>query len=371
MYAIMGGLGAQGRAILRYLLLHTSETIITNDLHNKPIPPEMEAMGRVLDPKRERWIHTAGMFLNGLQQGGFEEGIVISCIDPSRNLQLARTCVEQGWSYLDLGGDTSVSLAIGNELHGSAVSRRVVLASECGLAPGIISSMAAHAPVKAANSGRRLISARFFCGGIPAAPEPPLSYALSFSPTGLIREYSGTAEFRRNNRVVNVPALSERELIFIPSLGMLEAFVTTGGLGTTPYKLGVPNLEYKTLRHPGHLDYVKQNILWQKQPDLQFAALAPPVSSAAPDLIVLMLETKAMRLTTGEVETQREVAFWRYDMDNGISAMAQATGYSAAALAVMIHDDYIKPGFLPMHEVDWPAWQTRIRAMPDQFRALP
>lgn len=371
MYAIMGGLGAQGRAILRYLLLNTDEQIITNDIQHKPIPPDMKAMARVLDPKGERWIHTAGMYLGGLQHGGFEEGIVISCIDPSRNLQLARACVEYGWNYLDLGGDTKVSLAINEKLHGLAMSRHVVLASECGLAPGIISSMAAHAPTKAANGGRRLISARFFCGGIPAAPEPPLSYALSFSPVGLIREYSGTAEFRRDNRVVHVPALSERELVFIPSLGMMEAFVTTGGLGTTPYELCLQNLEYKTLRYPGHLDYVKENILWQDQPDIQFAALAPQVSPTAPDLIVLMMETKAIHLMTGKIETQREVAFWRYDMDNGISAMAQATGYSAGALATMIHNGYIKPGFLPMHKVDWPEWQTRIKAMPDQFRALP
>lgn len=360
MYAILGGLGEQGRAILRYLLKNTDEIIVTNDLQGKPVPPELEK----LDPEGRRWEHTSGMFIVGLEAGGFDGGVLISCVDPSKNSDLAWQCIARGWNYLDLGGDTSVSRGILG--YGEAASKKgVVLASECGLAPGIVSSMAAERIRKPAKNGR-LLSIEQFCGGIPLYPEPPVSYVRSFSGKGLWREYTGMAEPRINGRVVKRPALSGRQPVFIPGFGVLEAFFTSGGQGTAPEVLKVPTYTYKTLRYHGHLDFILGSAAHQDDPGRFLEELLPKVSADDPDAIILM--QRATYASASGILEHREVAFWKYDAENDVSAMAQATGYSAGALATMIHDGLIPPGGLPMHCVDWPEWKRRIEMMPGQFR---
>lgn len=363
MYAILGGLGEQGRAILRYLLINTDEQIITNDLHGKDIPLEMEEMGRKLDPDKKRWTHTAGMFMVGLQQGGFENGVLISCVDPSKNASLAWECIKRKWHYMDLGGDTDVSRTILG-YGGTAVQQGVVLASECGLAPGIVSSMAAER-IKVVPSGS-LLGIHQFCGGIPLHPEPPCSYVRSFSGKGLWREYTGLAEPRINNTIVKYPALSGRESVFVPGFGMLEAFFSSGGQGTATIELDVPTYVYKTLRYHGHLDYVLKYIAHQDDPASFMEDLFPRVSAEYQDAIILIQEITCLR-PDGATENITELFFWKYDTKNNVSAMAQATGYAAGALATMIHDGKVAPGGLPMHKVEWPEWRRRIKMMPDQF----
>jgi lysine 6-dehydrogenase len=91
---------------------------------------------------------------------------------------------------------------------------------------------------------------------LPAHPKPPLNYKLPFAVRGLTNEYREPAEVLRNGEILRLPSLTEPEAIeFPPPFGMLEAFNTSGGVSTLTRTLRdrVPNIDYKTIRYPGHM----------------------------------------------------------------------------------------------------------------------
>ena len=85
-----------------------------------------------------------------------------------------------------------------------------------------------------------------------------LKYNLTWSTDGLINEYCNPCEAIRDGRRGEVPALEELEHFSLDGIEY-EAFNTSGGLGTLCDTLEgkVENLNYKTVRYPGHRDIVK------------------------------------------------------------------------------------------------------------------
>ena len=125
---------------------------------------------------------------------------------------------------------------------------------QCGLAPGYIS-------ICAADIARRFDSLRevqMRVGALPVFPTNALKYNLTWSTDGLINEYCNPCESIRDGELIEVPALEELEAFSLDGVEY-EAFNTSGGLGTLceTLKGKVENLNYKTVRYPGHRDIVK------------------------------------------------------------------------------------------------------------------
>jgi saccharopine dehydrogenase-like NADP-dependent oxidoreductase len=95
-------------------------------------------------------------------------------------------------------------------------------------------------------------------GALPVFPTNALKYNLTWSTDGLINEYCNPCESIRDGRRGEVPALEELEQFSLDGTEY-EAFNTSGGLGTLCDTLEgkVENLNYKTVRYPGHRDIVK------------------------------------------------------------------------------------------------------------------
>ncbi len=93
-------------------------------------------------------------------------------------------------------------------------------------------------------------------GGIPASPEPPWNYRLTFSMDGLTFQYAGHAYYIIDGRPrpVEVFDPDEYETVEFEQFGILEAFATAGGLTTLSQTLAgkIKTLKNKTLRYPGH-----------------------------------------------------------------------------------------------------------------------
>ena len=125
---------------------------------------------------------------------------------------------------------------------------------QCGLAPGFI-SIAAHDATLGFESLRDV---RMRVGALPIFPSNALKYNLTWSTDGLINEYCNPCEAIVDGRVREVPALEETEEFSLDGV-TYEAFNTSGGLGTLCETLSgrVENLNYKTVRYPGHRDIVK------------------------------------------------------------------------------------------------------------------
>jgi len=90
-------------------------------------------------------------------------------------------------------------------------------------------------------------------GALPRHPTGLLSYAFNWSPEGVVNEYLNDCEVIENGKHKWVSPLEWLEKLVIDGI-QLEAFTTSGGLGTMceTYLGRVENLDYKSIRYPGH-----------------------------------------------------------------------------------------------------------------------
>ena len=99
----------------------------------------------------------------------------------------------------------------------------------------------------------KLDTVRLRVGALPQYPSNALSYNLTWSTDGVINEYIERCEAVVDGKLREVPAMEELEEFSLDGT-RYEAFNTSGGLGTLCETLEgkVRNLNYKTIRYPGH-----------------------------------------------------------------------------------------------------------------------
>ena len=182
---------------------------------------------------------------------------VISCVNYWYNAGLSKSAIETGTNFCDLGGNNYIvdeQLA----MDAAAAAADISIIPDCGLAPGMVSILAANAAAKFDTVDEIHIRV----GGLPQHPEPPLDYQLVFSVEGLINEYIEVARVIRDGKITEVPSMTELESLSFDGFPPLEAFQTSGGTSTLPDTfLGkVKELDYKTIRYAGHCDKFKTMI---------------------------------------------------------------------------------------------------------------
>src|SRR5918997_6123109 len=152
--------------------------------------------------------------------------------------------------YFDLTEDVATTRMV-KELASGATTAFV---PQCGLAPGFI-SIVAH---DIARRFDRLDTVRLRVGALPQYPSNALSYNLTWSTDGVINEYIERCEAIVDGKLREVPAMEEREEFSLDGV-RYEAFNTSGGLGTLCETLEgqVRNLNYKTIRYPGHCELMR------------------------------------------------------------------------------------------------------------------
>ncbi|MGD0141713.1 MAG: saccharopine dehydrogenase C-terminal domain-containing protein [Rhizomicrobium sp.] len=176
--------------------------------------------------------------------------IVLSATPYSLTSTVAEAAKRARAHYLDLTEDVESTRLIKKLAHGAETA----FIPQCGLAPGFI-SIVAH---DLASKFEKLREVQMRVGALPVFPHNALKYNLTWSTDGLINEYCNSCESIRDGRRGEVPALEEVEAFSLDGTEY-EAFNTSGGLGTLCDTLEgkVENLNYKTVRYPGHRDIVK------------------------------------------------------------------------------------------------------------------
>jgi len=99
---------------------------------------------------------------------------------------------------------------------------------------------------------------RLRVGALPRYPSNRLKYNLTWSTEGLINEYCNPCEAILDGELRMVQPLENLERLTIDGVEY-EAFNTSGGLGTLALSMQgrVRNLNYKTIRYPGHCELLK------------------------------------------------------------------------------------------------------------------
>ncbi|MHA3963688.1 MAG: saccharopine dehydrogenase family protein [Candidatus Thorarchaeota archaeon SMTZ1-45] len=175
---------------------------------------------------------------------------VISAVSYTVNVLHTEVAIETGTHMCDLGGGWTV-VQKQLEMNNQAKDAGVTIVPDCGLAPGMVSVLAREG----IEYLDRVESVKIRVGGLQQEPRPPLNYSLIFSVEGLINEYIEPCVALRNGKItIEEPLVGFEEITFPEPFGKLEAFNTSGGTSTLPhtYKGKVNNLDYKTIRYPGH-----------------------------------------------------------------------------------------------------------------------
>jgi saccharopine dehydrogenase-like NADP-dependent oxidoreductase len=172
---------------------------------------------------------------------------VISCLPYFLNTDVVKVAMDKKIHYFDLTEDVPHTRFIIENSDASPIA----LVPQCGLAPGLIGIIGASM-MREFDSVRSL---ELRVGALPRAPHGRLGYAVNWSAEGIVNEYLNDAEVIRGGEKKVVPSLQELEKVIINGIE-LEAFITSGGLGTMTdtYAGKVETLDYKTLRYPGHCE---------------------------------------------------------------------------------------------------------------------
>lgn len=285
---------------------------------------------------------------NNLEQALQGQQAVLSCLPYHLNKGVSSAAHALGIHYFDLTEDVPTKKHI-REL---AKTAKGVMAPQCGLAPGFVGIVGAHL----AEMFERVRSIRLRVGALPQNPTGLLGYAFNWSPEGVVNEYLNDCEVIEEGVHKTVSAMEWIETIYIDGVH-LEAFTTSGGLGTMceTYAGRVENLDYKTMRYPGHvklMNFFFHELLMRENRDLAGRILThakPPV-----DEDVVYVHVAAEGWSDGQL-LRKEFVRSYYPLDirgKRRTAIAWTTSASVVAVIEMVRDGSLpQQGFLKQEEI--------------------
>lgn len=216
---------------------------------------------------------------------------VVNCAPYHLTTTVAEAARDAGAHYLDLTEDVASSRVV-REL---AKDSKTAFIPQCGLAPGFI-TIAAWALAKHFDE---LHDVRLRVGALPRYPSNALNYNLTWSTDGVINEYCEPCEAIVNGRLREVPALEECEEFALDGV-TYEAFNTSGGLGTLCQTLDgkVRNLNYRTIRYPGHAAIMKallNDLNLRNRRDVLKDILENSVPATLQDVVIVFVTVSGMK----------------------------------------------------------------------------
>jgi saccharopine dehydrogenase-like NADP-dependent oxidoreductase len=175
---------------------------------------------------------------------------VVSAAPYYLNKTIAEVCAGHQTSYFDLTEDVETS----NYVRALSKESSATFMPQCGLAPGAINIIASGV----AHSFKTIRSVEMRVGALPLSASNQMKYYLSWSTAGLINEYCHFGEALAQGRRIPTTPLDGVERLTIDGVEY-EAFNTSGGAATMceTFEGNVAELNYKTLRYPGHRDLMK------------------------------------------------------------------------------------------------------------------
>jgi saccharopine dehydrogenase-like NADP-dependent oxidoreductase len=273
---------------------------------------------------------------------------VLSCLPYHLNAGIAEAAHALGLHYFDLTEDVPTTRRI-IELSGSA---KGIMAPQCGLAPGFVGIVGADL----ARQFDRCRAIRMRVGALPRNPTGLMGYAFNWSPEGVVNEYLNDCEVIEEGQRKWISSMEWVETLYIDGV-KLEAFTTSGGLGTMcdTFLGKVDNIDYKTIRYPGHvrlMNFFFHELLMRERRALAGEILThakPPVEDD-----VVYVHVSAEGMIDGALRRKEFVRAYHPIEAAGArrTAIAWTTSASAVSVIEMVRDGRLPAtGFLKQEEI--------------------
>jgi len=236
--------------------------------------------------------------------------------------------------YFDLTEDVESTRFVKALAHDSST----VFVPQCGLAPGFISIVANDV----ASRFEQLHDVKMRVGALPTFPSNALKYNLTWSTDGLINEYCNPCEAIVDGTLRETSPLEELEHFSLDGVDY-EAFNTSGGLGTLCESLHdrVQNLDYKTVRYPGHRDIIKilvrdlQLGKLERRPILK-EVLETSIPITKQDVVLTFVSVSGMRDGRLEQETYAKKIYSQHVNGQLLSAIQLTTAAGICAMVDLV-----------------------------------
>lgn len=278
---------------------------------------------------------------------------VVNALPYHLALVAARLALESGCHYFDLTEDVTATREIKHIARGA----QTAFMPQCGLAPGFIGIVAHHLT----RSFDTLHDVKMRVGALPAFPTNALKYNLTWSVDGLINEYCHPCECIHDGQAMQALPLEGLEHFSLDGTEY-EAFNTSGGLGTLCETLDgrVRNLDYKTVRYPGHRDLMTMllhDLQLKSDPETLKSIMRRSMPATMQDVVLVFVTVSGLRNGRLLQEVFARKIFAERDGTAPLSAIQITTAAGVCAAVDLFREGKLpQAGFIRQEHVELPAF---------------
>jgi len=273
-----------------------------------------------------------------------QHDLVINAVPGFLGFETLKSIIEAGMNVIDIAFFPENSL----ELDALAKEKNVTAIVDCGVAPGMDNVILGYY-----NEIMNLTDFECLVGGLPKIKKWPFCYKAPFSPIDVIEEYTRPARYVEHGELVVREPLTDCEYVEFDKVGTLESFNSDGLrsiIFTMPH---IPNMKEKTLRYPGHVEYVKvlkeSGFFGTEKIEVNGNLVSPldftskilfnewKLGETEEEITVLRVTLKGEN-EKGQTEEVVYTMHDEYNTGTETSSMARTTGYTATAAANLFLD---------------------------------
>ena len=273
-----------------------------------------------------------------------QHDLVINAVPGFLGFETLKSIIEAGMNVIDIAFFPENSL----ELDALAKEKNVTAIVDCGVAPGMDNVILGYY-----NETMKLTDFECLVGGLPKIKKWPFCYKAPFSPIDVIEEYTRPARYVEHGELVVREPLTDCEYVEFDKVGTLESFNSDGLrsiIFTMPH---IPNMKEKTLRYPGHVEYVKvlkeSGFFGTEKIEVNGNLVSPldftskilfnewKLGETEEEITVLRVTLKGEN-EKGQTEEVVYTMHDEYNTGTETSSMARTTGYTATAAANLFLD---------------------------------
>jgi saccharopine dehydrogenase-like NADP-dependent oxidoreductase len=336
---------------------HIGQTIASllghsGDYHVTVVDKNADALARVSGPGiTTRVVDTEDRAALAAVMRGHDA--VVNALPYHLAITAAHLALETGCHYFDLTEDVAAT----KEIMRIAEGARTAFMPQCGLAPGFIGIVAHHLT----QGFDSLHDVKMRVGALPAFPTNKLKYNLTWSVDGLINEYCHPCEAIHDGDLIDALPLEGLEHFSLDGTEY-EAFNTSGGLGTLCETLRgrVHNLDYKTVRYPGHRDlmmFLLGDLELKGDQETLKAIMRRSMPATMQDVVLVFVTVSGMKNGSLLQEVFARKIFAERSEKHPLSAIQITTAAGICAAVDLFREGKLpQRGFIRQEQVELPAF---------------